>query len=164
MHQDTIKHYIFLSLKTIAAFFVYLFFLTYTPHIYGITKDFFNENFVEPRVIVVGPVGIKVRVVDNPEERAKGLSGTEILGEKEGMFFVFEEEDKYGIWMKDMKYPIDIIWFDSYGSIVHIEEKVSPNTYPKVFKPTVKSKYVLEVNSGFVEKNNIKVGDTIDLF
>jgi uncharacterized membrane protein (UPF0127 family) len=103
-------------------------------------------------------------VVDSEAKRVKGLSGWEELAEDEGMFFKFEEEGIHGFWMKDMNFPVDIIWFDRFGSIIFVEKNVSTTTYPKVFKPNSPDLYVLEVNAGFFDRNKMMIGDTIDLY
>ena len=101
------------------------------------------------------------RVADSEESRKKGLAGTHFLNENSGMWFVFEEADAHGFWMKDMKNPIDIAWVDSFGQIVHMEENLQPETYPQVFTPPVPAQYVLEVSAGYFERNEIEVGDSI---
>ncbi|MFT5179589.1 MAG: uncharacterized membrane protein (UPF0127 family) [Candidatus Paceibacteria bacterium] len=108
------------------------------------------------RDIGINEKTISVQLSDNDEKRTKGLSGREELSG--GMLFVFDKEDLYGIWMKDMNFSLDIIWMNDDREIVHIEKGVSPDTFPKVFKPTAESLYVLEVNSGFVEEEGIEVG------
>jgi uncharacterized protein len=100
-----------------------------------------------------------VFVADTEQKRVRGLSGVEILEANDGMFFVFQKNDLWGIWMKEMKIPIDIIWLDENMRVVHIEEKVSPESFPKVFTPSQFARYVLEVSSGTVERVGIKVGD-----
>ena len=77
------------------------------------------------------------------------------------MIFEFPEEDFHSFWMKDMKFPIDIAWLDKNKKIIHIEKDVSPKTYPKIFNPAVLSLYALEISSGFLNKNNIKIGDFV---
>jgi uncharacterized membrane protein (UPF0127 family) len=104
---------------------------------------------------------ISVEIVDTEELRTKGLGGREILEDNTGMFFVFNYSDKYGIWMKDMKFAIDILWIDEDGIIVDIKENISPETYPEVFYPSVKARYVLEVNEGFVKEKGVGVGETV---
>lgn len=103
-------------------------------------------------------------VADRQETREQGLSGKTSLGENEGMLFVFETPDLHVFWMKDMKFAIDIIWLDEKYKIVHIEKAVSPETFPSVFGPTEKSKYVLETNAYFVDKNSLKVGDILNIY
>lgn len=111
--------------------------------------------------VVIGNVGLRVMWADSEKERVTGLSGRESLGEDEGMFFVFEKEGYYGIWMKEMKFPLDIAWLDANKKIIHLEKSILPDTYPKVFNSNSKAQFVLEVNAGFFEKNKIKVGDSL---
>ncbi|KND49108.1 MAG: hypothetical protein AB198_02705 [Parcubacteria bacterium C7867-003] len=111
---------------------------------------------------VVGGKTYNIDVADTTYTLTKGLSGRTSLGKNEGMVFVFGKPDKYGIWMKDMLFPIDIIWMDENFKIVHIEKEVKPETYPKIFSPDRLSTYVLEIASGQVDSTGIKVGDKVD--
>ena len=101
--------------------------------------------------------------VSTSETRTMGLSGMKELSEDKTMLFTFDEPDKYGIWMKEMNFSIDILWLDEKSKIVHIENNISPKTYPKVFFPPEKSLYVLEANAGFVLENNLSVGKTLNI-
>lgn len=103
---------------------------------------------------------IQVAVTD--EEKELGLSGFSTLSENQGMLFIFDAPGRYGFWMKDMHFPIDIIWLDRDLTVVHVERSVSPDTYPNVFTPDADASYVLETASGFSEKNNLKEGDRAD--
>ena|SRR3989344_2951376 len=106
---------------------------------------------------------IRVTIVDTPESRARGLSGRSGLAESEGMLFVFPEEGKYGFWMKDMRFSIDILWLDSDGEIVHIERRVSPESYPASFLPSRPARYVLELSAGWAEAHDVSIGDRVTL-
>ncbi len=108
--------------------------------------------------IKIDGVELNVEIADRPEQRALGLSGRASLRENEGMLFVFEKEGDYGFWMKDMNFPIDIIWIDKERRIVGAEPDVSPDTYPKTFFPPTQVLYVLETPSGFLAENNIQIG------
>lgn len=105
---------------------------------------------------------VELTVVATSEARTRGLGGQESLLEDTAMLFVFDDLDKYGIWMKDMKFSIDILWLDDKGRIVHIEKSVSPDTYPKVFFPPEKSLFIIEANAGFAQKNKLVVGNILD--
>jgi uncharacterized protein len=99
-----------------------------------------------PYIIVqIGRGEIVVEVADTDESRARGLSGRQSLGEDEGLLFVFETIGNHGFWMKEMHFPIDIIWLDEEKKVVHIESGVKPETFPRVFYPSYPAKYVLEV-------------------
>lgn len=111
--------------------------------------------------ITVGDTSVQVMIADTPGERRQGLSGVTSLPPTRGMLFVFEEDDRYSIWMKDMHFPLDILWISADGVIVDIEENVAPETYPEVFEPEVPVRYVLEMPAGFVEAYNIVLGDHV---
>lgn len=105
--------------------------------------------------------GYKVLLSDTSELRTKGLSGRPSLGTDEVMLFVFEREGRNFFWMKDMLFPIDIIWADTDRRIIHIEKNVSPETFPKSFGPDDNSKYVLEFKAGTADSVGMKIGDRI---
>lgn len=113
-------------------------------------------------VVSVGESSVKVYIAKTPEEQQKGLSVFDTLPPYTGMFFVFDTDDIYGIWMKDMKFAIDIIWIDAEGRIVDITEHATPESYPHIFIPRAPARYVLEVVSGFVEQRSITPADLVD--
>ncbi|MES2214210.1 MAG: DUF192 domain-containing protein [Patescibacteria group bacterium] len=102
-------------------------------------------------------VAIPVQIADNFQLREVGLSGKESLNEG-GMLFKFERPATYGFWMKDMNFPIDIVWILK-DKVVHIEGSVEPETYPKVFYPGSPADFVLELPAGYAAAHNIKIGD-----
>ncbi len=109
----------------------------------------------------VGSVPVMVTVAETPEELVLGLSNTPSLGTNEGKLFIFEKSAKHGIWMKDMLFPIDIIWIDENLRVVHIEEQVAPESFPTVFAPPSDARFVLEVNAFFADALKLSVGDII---
>src|SRR5215203_1567306 len=99
------------------------------------------------------------------EQIEKGLSVKDKLKENEAMLFVFEESAKRSFWMKDMKFPIDIIWLDSDGNVVHIEQNLQPCVSVLIctsYSPNIESQYVLETVAGFTQRHNVSVGIDID--
>lgn len=93
---------------------------------------------------------LKVEIADNDFERARGLSGRQKLREGHGILFIFPEPGLHGFWMKDMNFPIDIVWLeriDNSFRIVGIEQNVPPESFPKAFYPQVPVRFVLEVNA-----------------
>jgi len=102
---------------------------------------------------------IRVDLALTALEQERGLSGREKLGEKEGLLFVFPVSGKYYFWMKDMKFPIDILWLNSEREVIYIKANALPSSYPDIFAPESDAKYVLEVNAGFAKNNNVLIGD-----
>jgi len=113
-------------------------------------------------VVRVGSSPVRVHIARTAEEQHKGLAIFDTLPSNTGMFFIFDHDDAYGIWMKDMKFAIDIIWIDAKGNIVDMAEGAMPESFPRVFTPRAPARYVLEVVQGFVEQHNITPSDLVD--
>jgi len=111
--------------------------------------------------VTIGSTMVKASVAETMTQRIKGLSGTPFLPADVVKLFAFGAAGSHSIWMKDMNYPIDIIWADEVGVIVHIQENVSPDTYPKSFSSPVPAWYVVETNAGFVASSSIAIGDKV---
>ncbi len=111
--------------------------------------------------LALGSSCVRLERVTTNEARQKGLSGRNRLADDQGMLFVFERSGKYCFWMKDMKFPIDIIWTDSGKKVVAIEKDVQPNTYPDSFCTQKPALYVLEFSSGFANRHSIGLGDQL---
>ncbi len=107
--------------------------------------------------------GVKVfaEIADEKDEWEKGLSGRDKLPPNRAMLFVFPTSDYYAIWMKDMNFPIDVFWIDENGYIVDIWKHAMPDSYPYVYEPQSKAKYVLETIADFAEEHGIEVGDKV---
>ncbi len=107
---------------------------------------------------------IVAEVAQSPKAWQKGLSGRQDLPEGRGMLFIFPESSRRGFWMKEMNFPIDIIWIDQ-GKVVDIAPRVPPSTEdnPPVYYPRLPANVVLEVMAGFSEKYGVKIGDTVTL-
>lgn len=114
------------------------------------TARYSKENHKQQK-ISFGDKTYTVYISDTEESRESGLSGWKELTSDEAMIFVFDKEGEYPFWMKDMLFPIDIVWLDSSFKPVHIEKNVSPDTYPKKFVNSISARYVLELRSGTVD-------------
>ncbi len=96
------------------------------------------------------------------EEMTMGLINRTSLPENGGMIFVFDERCINKIWMKNMSIPLDVIWLDDKGTIIHIDKNVMPcDEYCQPFGPELCSKYVIEVNGGYSDRYNVNVGDNV---
>ena len=117
--------------------------------------------------VAVGGKVFEAEVAATAAARTRGLSGRDGLGENEGMLFVFEEPGNYGFWMKEMKFPIDIIWIKGdkvLGWAAGAEpEPGKPDRGLKVYYPPEAVDYVLEVRAGSAEKYGIKIGDSVSV-
>ena len=111
----------------------------------------------------LGETTLNLAIIEKSEDLVRGLSGVSTLGDKEGLLFMFPVSNRAGIWMKDMNFAIDVIWFDENMKVVSIKENFTPDSYPEVAYPSADSRYVLEVISGFVKANKILLGDELKI-
>ena len=102
-----------------------------------------------------------------PSERTLGLSGRSSMPRDSGMLFVFETEGKFEFWMKDMEFPLDLIWIDSDCYITDLTRNAPPADSDSdlsdiiSYGPRSQVQYVLEINGGLVETLGIKEGDAV---
>jgi len=104
--------------------------------------------------VTVGDSSFTVELAATPEERSQGLSGRPNLAAGTGMLFVFQQEGSYAFWMKDMRFPLDMVWIDAQCLVVDITRNAPPPEPEQAlsdlptFGPSVPVVYVLEINAG----------------
>lgn len=121
-----------------------------------------NDSSRALPVIKINNVSIEVELANTLEEQARGLSGKTSLAENQGMIFLYHEPGLYSFWMKNMQFPIDIIWIDENYKIIDITKNIPLESFPASFKPSSPAQYVLEVSAGFADRNNISIDDVAD--
>jgi uncharacterized membrane protein (UPF0127 family) len=100
-------------------------------------------------------------MVTTAAAQEKGLSGRASLAPDSGMLFVFQNEAQRCFWMKDMQFPLDIIWVNKDKRVVYIQPELSPSTYPDSFCPKPPAQYVIELNAGQATQASIRIGETL---
>ena len=105
---------------------------------------------------------IKIELAGTPAKQILGLSNRANLAQDSGMLFIFNDLVVRNFWMKDMLIPIDIIWINN-DKVVGIEKNASipTATNTPIFRSSEAVNLVLEVNAGYANKHNIKIGDNI---
>ncbi|MBD3359539.1 MAG: hypothetical protein GF365_02425 [Candidatus Buchananbacteria bacterium] len=116
--------------------------------------------------VIINDNIIYVEIPKTPAERLKGLGERDFLAENQGMLFVFEQKQKPGFVMRKMKFPLDFIWIND-NQIVEITSNApipDSDHELQVYYPQSEVNYVLEVNAGYSDQHNIKIGDKVDIF
>jgi uncharacterized membrane protein (UPF0127 family) len=115
--------------------------------------------------VVELPSGSKItaEVADTVPKRMLGLMFRDSLPLTHGMLFIFESQDYHGIWMKNCRIPLDILWLNKDRQIIHMEENVPPclDDPCPIYQPLQKALYVLELSAGFIAKEKIKLGEQL---
>ncbi len=112
------------------------------------------EKAISAATIVIGDKTWTVEVASTDEERIKGLGGRDSLAAKTGMWFLFPADAQDPFWMKDMNFPLDLVFVGSDMKVVYVKTNV-PNhekdyayTEADYITSTAPYRYVLEVSAG----------------
>ena len=122
--------------------------------IYPLNSQYFTR--------ILFPYGkVEAIISSTTAERDRGLSFRQSLPTTQGMLFVFRNAGLKGFWMKDMHFPLDIIWTDTNRRVVTVLKGAQPDSYPNVFYPATSSQYVLELNAGQADEFGIATGTVL---
>ncbi len=110
---------------------------------------------------------IFAEVADTLDKRAQGLMYRTSMEENHGMLFIFPKLGYWTFWMKNTKIPLDILWLDKKGTIIHIEANVPICTRADDHCPRhysfKQSWQVLELNAGVAEKLQLLPGSRLNI-
>lgn len=125
-------------------------------------KQNIKENYNNK--ILLNETQVSVEIVTSASDMAQGLSNRDKMCENCGMLFIMPDSSIHHFWMKDMKFNLDFAYINN-GKIVEIFKNVPIYTNQEFTKinSVENSDMILELNAGFLDKNNIKIGDTIQL-
>lgn len=160
MYIKNMPTIVFILFAILASLFIYF-------YINSMNYKTDSQKVTNMPSVTINNKKINIEVADDPIEKAQGLSGKKSLDEGAGMLFVWESKVKPGFWMPDMNFAIDIIWI-SDNKIVSIDKNVLPEpgvslNKLKKYYPSEPVNFVLEVNAGFSDKQNLKIGDTVKI-
>ncbi len=129
---------------------------------------FLNYNYPDkktPQAIINNHI-FSLEIVKTDKEREIGLAKYKNIPQNFGMLFFFEKPDFHSFWMKNMKFPIDIIFIRN-NKIVTIFKNASPpksnNEFIPIYRTKELSDSVLEINAGLSDKYNFKTGDFVKI-
>ena len=120
---------------------------------------FWAYGFRSNPILRVGGQKYALEVAATAAGLRQGLSGRTSMPRHTGMLFVFQKEGRQCFWMKDMRFPLDIIWVDSQKKVKHVARGLSPDTYPNAFCQA--ARYVIELPAGEAAKTGIHKGQTL---
>lgn len=107
---------------------------------------------------------LTVEVMETPEDRARGVMFRESLAPDRGLLFVFDEPERAGFWMKNCRFPLDMVWLDGDKKVVHVTEKAPPCTADPcpTYGPPRPVLYLLEINGGQAREEKAAKGSVLE--
>ena len=109
--------------------------------------------------LTINSAKLKVEIARTPQEKMQGLMFRKSLPEAQGMLFIYEDSDIRSFWMKNTYIPLSLAYIDENCQILQLVD-MKP-LEEKSYLSAKPAQFVLEVNQGWFEKNNVKVGDTV---
>jgi uncharacterized membrane protein (UPF0127 family) len=119
------------------------------------------QSKVEQQITTsINDVELLTAVAQTSEEQRVGLGGRPGLAPNQAMLFPLAQPQALPIWMKDMRFPIDILWLDQDGKVIYALQNVPPCQSDQpctVYTPPQPANFVLEVPAGFVQDHGIEL-------
>ncbi|MDE1810557.1 MAG: DUF192 domain-containing protein [Candidatus Micrarchaeota archaeon] len=115
--------------------------------------------------ITIGSKRLNAIVADTLTKKIIGLMFRGGLPKDTCMLFLFDSEAKQGIWMRNMKFPIDILWLDERKRISGMKKGAHPGKGFfdfETYYPERPSKYIIEFQSGYLSKNKVAPSTKVD--
>ncbi len=135
----------------------------------NLSKNYFKDHpliFGKTPTVIINGQTFNLYTAKSEKDQEIGLSNKDSMPENYGMIFIFNKPGFYPFWMKDMKFPIDIIYIDK-NKVVQVFDNLQPPKTPVsslvIYKPQEPADTVLEINAGLSKKYNIKKGDSVKI-
>lgn len=151
------KKYIFI----VIVFFILILLIIAVNLCFSVRSNISDSSMAK---VIINDNIIYVEVPQTKEERIKGLGGRDFLAKNQGMLFTFTEKQKTGFSMREVRFPLDIIWIND-NQIMEITQNIpvlQANQDIMVYYPKTAVNYVLEVNAGYAKLNNLQIGDFVE--
>ncbi len=113
--------------------------------------------------LTVGARSFTLDISSTPEQQRQGLGGRSSMPSDQGMVFVFDQVASQCMLMKNMQFPIDIVWLDSAKKVTYVESNVNPDTYPQQYCGDASTKYVVELAAGEALRAGLAPGVQVSL-
>ena len=119
------------------------------------------ERPVNSQTLSVNGHTYSLLIASTAASQEKGLGDRRSLPADEGMLFIFNAPAIQCFWMKDMYFPIDMVWVGAARQVLYIQSDVQPSSYPDSYCPNVQAKYVIELNAWQTKHDGMKIGQSL---
>ncbi len=145
-----------MHIKKIKIFFLFFFFFQHF--------SFLNASEFKSGILTIKNKSLlfNVEIADTKEKREKGLMFRTRLDANQGMLFILPKPYLASIWMKNTILSLDIIFISENNIIVDLYREALPLS-EEIYTSEVKTKYILEIKSGLIQKLGIDIGDEVHI-
>jgi uncharacterized membrane protein (UPF0127 family) len=113
------------------------------------------------RAIRINGTRYSATVADTPVKRAIGLMFRESLPQNHCMLFVFGSPGRHSVWMRNMRFPLDVLWLNRQGVVIDTAAEITPSASLldcRRYSPKAEAAYMIELNAGEIRRKGIRTG------
>ncbi|VFJ14020.1 DUF192 domain-containing protein [Candidatus Nitrosocosmicus franklandus] len=135
-----------------------------------IPSDIVNKDFdFSKGTIKIDDELLTVEIADTDFDRKRWLTfRDEKLSPDSGLLLIYDKPDLYAMWLLNIRFPIDLMWFDQEGDLVYLKKNAQPcetilDSSECTFKNTNPAKFILAGASGFIQYHNISEHSKLEI-
>jgi hypothetical protein len=126
----------------------------------SVTQENVNKSYATATIYASKGM-IIAEIANTPAKRELGLSNRTSLATNTGILFIFPNSGEYDFWMKDMNFPLDIVWIRPNKVVAGVDAGILPETFPETFNSPTEIQFVLELNANDAKKFGIATGTVL---
>lgn len=117
--------------------------------------------------VIIGSATFPVEIAATQRQQADGLSRRDAMPAGTGMLFPFATANYYGFWMKDMRFPLDLLWIGTDCLVSEMTANVpppplgTPDTALLSYRSQRPVRFVLELNAGEAASQGVAAGTAV---
>lgn len=111
--------------------------------------------------MTIGSKTYQLEMARTSAEQEKGLMKRDSMPEDHGMIFTFEEDRLQQFWMKDTRFPLDIIFLDHSGLVVSVSTMQAYDL--GTTSSVAPAQYAIELNIGQAKAAGVEKGQTLKI-
>lgn len=125
----------------------------------GLAQPAFSDAGMPQAELTIGMYRIVAEVAATQEDRMRGLMQRKSMPPSRGMLFVFTEQQRHCMWMKNTLLPLSVAFMDESGRILNVED-MQPQTENShcAARP---ARFALEMNLGWFREKGLSAGTKV---
>jgi hypothetical protein len=109
----------------------------------------------------IGSKSFDIEIASTPVAQETGLMKRDSMPADHGMIFVFPDEQLREFWMKNTRFPLDIVFLDTSGKVVSIKQMRAYDQHTT--SSDAPARFAIELNDGAAVNAGISAGDRVTI-
>jgi uncharacterized membrane protein (UPF0127 family) len=128
----------------------------------GCTSQSQGQRGLPTTSMRIGSRTFELEIARTQDQLATGLMNRDSMPADHGMIFVFDNDQLLHFWMKDTRYPLDVIFVNSGGQVVSVRQMAAYDTKTDTTSEGL-AEYAIELNLGAAVAAGVLPADHLDI-